>query len=62
MAGDIREIDMTKATSLDGKKVRLVGDDGKGYWMEKDTFISVVGDINNISTQPWLYYAGVKLT
>lgn len=20
------------------------------------------GDINNISTQPWLYYAGVKLT
>ena len=45
MAGDIREIDMTKATSLDGKKVRLVGDDGKGYWMEKDTFISVVGEL-----------------
>lgn len=48
MAGDIREIDMTKATSLDGKKVRLVGDDGKGYWMEKDTFISVVGGLQNL--------------
>lgn len=45
MAGDIREIDMAKATNLDGKKVRLVGDDGKGYWMEKDTFISVVGEL-----------------
>lgn len=56
MAGDIREIDMTKATSLDGKKVRLVGDDGKGYWMDKDTFISVVGGlINSQKLYPYMY-------
>lgn len=46
MAGDIREIDMTKVTNLNGKKIRLVGDDGKGYWIEKEDFASVVGELN----------------
>ena len=41
--GDIREIDMTKATNLDGKKIRLVGDDGKGYWIEKEDLAAVSG-------------------
>ena len=45
MAGDIREIDMTKVTNLNGKKIRLVGDDGKGYWIEKEDFASVVGGL-----------------
>lgn len=45
MAGDLREIDMTKATNMDGKKIRLVGDDGKGYWMEKEDLASVVGGL-----------------
>lgn len=45
MAGDLREIDMTKATNMDGKKIRLVGDDGKGYWMEKEDLASVVGEL-----------------
>ncbi len=43
--GDIREIDMTKATNLDGKKIRLVGDDGKGYWIEKEDLAAVVGGL-----------------
>ena len=43
--GDIREIDMTKATNLDGKKIRLVGDDGKGYWIEKEDLAAVVGEL-----------------
>lgn len=41
--GDIREIDMTKATDADGKKIRLVGDDGKGYWMEFSDLAAVGG-------------------
>ena len=40
---DIREIDMPQATNADGKKIRLVGDDGKGYWMNFDDLAAVVG-------------------
>ena len=36
---------MTKATNLDGKKIRLVGDDGKGYWIEKEDLAAVVGGL-----------------
>ena len=43
--GDIREIDMTKATDANGKKIRLVGDDGKGYWMEFSDLAAVVGGL-----------------
>lgn len=50
MAGDLREIDMTKATNMDGKKIRLVGDDGKGYWMEKEDLASVVGGLLPVAT------------
>lgn len=50
MAGDIREIDMTKVTNLNGKKIRLVGDDGKGYWIEKEDFASVVGGLIGTAT------------
>lgn len=50
--GDIREIDMTKATDANGKKIRLVGDDGKGYWMEFSDLAAVVGGL--------LDYASVK--
>ena len=46
--GDIREIDMTKATNLDGKKIRLVGDDGKGYWIEKEDLAAVVGGLLSV--------------
>lgn len=58
MAGDIREIDMTKVTNLNGKKIRLVGDDGKGYWIEKEDFASVVGGLiegthNAYTLQPY---------
>ena len=46
--GDIQEIDMTKATDADGKKIRLVGDDGKGYWMEFSDLAAVVGGLLEI--------------
>ena len=42
---DIREIDMAKATNAEGKKIRLVGDDGKGYWMEFSDLAAVVGGL-----------------
>ena len=45
MAGDIREIDMPKATDMNNKKIRLVGDDGQGYWMEKEDLAKVVGGL-----------------
>lgn len=47
--GDIREIDMTKATDANGKKIRLVGDDGKGYWMEFSDLAAVVGGLIDLS-------------
>ncbi len=40
---DIREIDMPQAKDANGKKIRLVGDDGKGYWMNFDDLAAVVG-------------------
>ena len=53
--GDIREIDMTKVTNLDGKKIRLVGDDGKGYWIEKEDLAAVVGGLINPATDSNAY-------
>lgn len=44
---DLQEINMTKATDMNNKKVRLVGDDGKGYWMEKEDLAQVVGGLLN---------------
>lgn len=49
--GDIREIDMTKATDADGKKIRLVGDDGKGYWMEFSDLAAVVGGLLKLANE-----------
>ena len=46
---DIREIDMPQAKDANGKKIRLVGDDGKGYWMNFDDLAAVVGALLNIS-------------
>lgn len=45
---DLQEINMTKATDMNNKKVRLVGDDGKGYWMEKEDLAKVVGGLLNV--------------
>lgn len=65
--GDIREIDMTKATDANGKKIRLVGDDGKGYWMEFSDLAAVVGELIGVvddennglaSTITSLFYRG----
>lgn len=47
---DLQEIDMTKATDMNNKKVRLVGDDGKGYWMEKEDLAKVVGGLIGTAT------------
>ena len=51
MAGDIREIDMPKATDMNNKKIRLVGDDGQGYWMEKEDLAKVVGGLLEEATK-----------
>ena len=59
---DIREIDMPQAKDANGKKIRLVGDDGKGYWMNFDDLAAVVGALQNVPICKMLVKSKIGMT